>query len=120
MKTYLNIDAIPDGSIPSIKLLDGGAYREVLHGTNDTTFTLTPNTFHVWDEIEELNISLGEQTEGIANEYLFQFTSGTNSTALSIAYDVKWNNGEAPTIESDKVYQISILSGLGSVMSWDR
>ena len=77
------------------------------------------NTFHVWDEVEELNISLGAQTAGIANEYLFQFTSGENSTSLSIEDDVKWNNNEAPTIESNKVYQISILNGYASVMCWN-
>ena len=37
----------------------GGAYPEVNHGTGDTTFTLTPNTFHVWDEVTSLTLNFG-------------------------------------------------------------
>lgn len=35
------------------------AYSEVSHGTADTTFTLTPNTFHIWDEVSSLTLTLG-------------------------------------------------------------
>lgn len=125
MKTYLNIDAIPDGAIPSTKLSSGGsggsgggAYREVLHGTNDTTFTLTPNTFHVWDEISTLDVSLGAETTGMANEYLFQFTSGSEPTTLILPDDIKWAN--ELVIEPHMIYQISILKGLASVLAFDN
>lgn len=123
MKTYLNIDAIPDGAIPSTKLSSGsggdggGAYREVLHGTNDTTFTLTPNTFHVWDEVGTLDLSLGDGNNGVANEYLFQFTSGGDGTTLVLNDDIKWT--EDLVIETYKIYQISVLNGLGTVLSWN-
>lgn len=97
----------------------GSAYSEVSHGTADTTFELTPNTFHVWDEVTELDLSLGAETAGVANEYLFQFTSGSTATTLSLPDDIKWANDDAPTIETDKIYQISILKGLGSVLEWN-
>lgn len=96
------------------------AYAEVSHGTSDTTFTLAPNVFHIWDEVTELNITLSSETSGVANEYLFQFTSGSEPTVLSLPDDIKWANDEAPVIEANKIYQISILKGLGSVMSWDN
>lgn len=96
------------------------AYSEVSHGTADTTFELTPNTFHVWDEVTELDLSLGAETAGVANEYLFQFTSGSTATTLSLPDDIKWANDEAPTIEINKIYQISILRGLGSVLEFDN
>lgn len=95
-----------------------GAYTEVNHGTSDTTFTLTPNTFHVWDGVSTLTLTLGSETSGVANEFLFQFTSGSESTSLILPDDIKWTNDEAPVIEANKIYQISILKGLGSVMSW--
>lgn len=95
-----------------------GAYAEVNHGTNDTTFTLTPNTFHVWDEVASLDLTLGGETSGVANEYLFQFTSGSTATSLVLPDDIKWANDEL-TIEPDKIYQVSILKGLGSVLEWD-
>ena len=95
------------------------AYSEVSHGTSDTTFTLTPNTFHIWDEVSSLTLTLGAETSGVANEYIFQFTSGSEPTTLSLPDDIKWTGGETPTIEANKIYQISILKGLGSVLSWD-
>lgn len=91
------------------------AYAEVNHGTSDTTFTLTPNTFHVWDEVATLDLSFGAETSGVANEYLFQFTSGTTATTLTLPDTVEWVDG-TPTIESDKTYQISIVNNIGLII----
>lgn len=95
-----------------------GAYSEINHGTSDSTFELTPNTFHVWDEMTALTLTLGAETSGVANEYLFQFTSGTIPTTLTLPDDIKFS--EDLVIEANKIYQISILKGLGSVLSWDN
>lgn len=95
-----------------------GAYSEVNHGTLDTTFTLTPNTFHVWDEVSALTLTLGSETSGVANEYLFQFTSGATATTLTLPSDLKWANDSAPTIEENMIYQVSILKGLASVLEF--
>jgi hypothetical protein len=96
---------------------DKYAYPLVNHGTSDTTFTLTPNTFHVWGEVVTLDLDFGTETSGIMNEYLFQFTSGSESTTLILPYGIKFNSDLI--IEENKIYQISILNGLGTVMSWD-
>ena len=118
--TYSPTNGIVDlGTIESGGSSDGsGAYAEVNHGTSNTTFALTPNTFHVWDEVASLDLTLGSETSGVANEYLFQFTSGSTATSLVLPDDIKWANGEL-TIESNKIYQVSILKGLGSVLEWD-
>lgn len=99
---------------------EGGssAYAEVNHGTSDSTFELAPNTFHVWDEVATLDLSLDAETTGVANEYLFQFTSGSTPTTLTLPDGIKFS--EDLTIEANKIYQISILKGLGSVLSWDN
>lgn len=97
-----------------------GAYGLVEHGTSDTTFSLTPNTFHVWDEVTELTLTFEEETSGVANEYLFQFTSGATATTLSLPSDLKWANDSAPTIESNMIYQVSILKGLASVLEFSN
>lgn len=94
------------------------AYAEVNHGTSDTTFTLTPNTFHVWDEVANLTLTLGSEAAGVANEFLFQFTSGSEPTTLAIPDDIKWT--EELVIETNRIYQISILNGLGTVLSWEN
>lgn len=98
----------------------GGAYPEVNHGTNDTTFTLTPNTFHVWDEVTSLTLNFGNETSGVANEYLFQFTSGPTATSLTLPDDIKWANDNVPTIGANMIYQVSILHGLASVLEFNN
>jgi hypothetical protein len=98
----------------------GGAYPEINHGTSDTTFTLTPNTFHIWDEVESLQLVYARPTAGIANEYLFQFTSGATATTLYLPATIKWSGGSAPTIQPNMIYQISILNDLGSVLEFDN
>lgn len=95
-----------------------GAYSEVNHGTSDTTFTLTPNTFHVWDEVASLTLDFGSETGGVANEYLFQFTSGATATSLTLPDDIKWTN--ELVIEPNMIYQVSILKGLASVLEFDN
>lgn len=97
-----------------------GAYGLVEHGTSDTTFTLTSNTFHVWDEIPELTLTFSEETPNVANEYLFQFTSGAEPTVLTLPTDVIWANDEIPIIESNYVYQISILKGFATYMKFTK
>lgn len=97
-----------------------GAYAEVNHDTSDTTFTLTPNTFHVWDEVASLDLSFGAETSGVANEYLFQFTSGATATTLTLPDDIKWANDNVPTIAENMIYQISVLKGLASVLEFSN
>lgn len=97
-----------------------GAYSEVNHGTADTTFTLTPNTFHVWDEATSLILDFGSETSGVANEFLFQFTSGAIATSLTLPDDIKWVNDSAPTIAENMIYQISVLKGLASYLEFSN
>ena len=97
-----------------------GAYAEVNHGTSDTTFTLTPNTFHVWDEVTSLTLTLGSETSGVANEFVFQFTSGATATSLTLPDDIKWTNDSAPTIAENKIYQISVLKRLATALEFDN
>lgn len=87
------------------------AYSEASHGTSDTTFTLTPNTFHVWDEVASLTLTLGDGTTGVANEFLFQFNSGATATTLSLPSDLVWANGSVLVPEVRKTYQVSIMNG---------
>lgn len=94
-----------------------GNYPVVNHGTSDTGtssayYKLSPNTFHIWGEVKELYLRTGNAVSGIANEYLFQFTSGMSPTTLNWIGGDNWANGEAPVIESGFKYQISILDGL--------
>ena len=116
--TYLNPDAIKDGSISPSKI--NGVYPEVDHGTGDTTFTLTPNIFHVWGQVASLTLNLGAETSGVVNEYIFQFTSGSTATSLTLPNDIKWANDNVPTIEANMTYQVSILYGLACILEFNN
>ena len=82
----------------------------VNHGTNDTTFAITPNVLHVWGEVAALNLTLADETSGVVNEYMAQFTSGTTATVLTLPETVKYIGDD--TIEADKTYQVSIINNL--------
>lgn len=117
LKTINGENIVGSGDI-TISGGSGGAYPEVNHGTGDTTFTLTPNTFHVWDEVTSLTLNFGSETSGMANEYIFQFVSGPTATSLTLPDSIKWANDNAPTIEAYMIYQVSILKGLASVLEF--
>ena len=96
-----------------------GAYGIVEHGTAQTTFVLTPNTFHVWGTVSSLTLTLGSETSGVANEYLFQFTSpNANSTTLALPDTIKWADGSL-NIEKGKTYQVSILKNCATILSFE-
>ena len=80
------------------------------HGTADTTFTLTPNVLHKWGEVATLTLTLGTPTDGVVNEYMAQFVSGTTATVLTLPETVKWMGDN--TIEAGKTYQLSIIDNL--------
>lgn len=129
LESGTNIKTINGNSIlgsGDIEISGGGsssgsaAYPEVNHGTSDTVLSLAPNTFHIWDEVESLQLVYKRPTEGIANEYLFQFTSGATATTLYLPDTIKWVGGSAPTIQPNMIYQISILNDLGSVLEFDN
>lgn len=67
-----------------------------------------------------MTLTLGDKTAGVANEFLFQFTSGSEPTSLTLPDDIKWVNDTAPTIAENKIYQISILNGLGICLEFEN
>ena len=86
----------------------------VNHGTSDTTFTLTPNVYHIWGEVSTLTLTLGAGESGYLSEYMFEFQSGSTPTTLILPNTVEWPS--APTIESNKRYQISIVSNIALIV----
>ena len=120
IKTINGESILGSGDITISGGASSSAYPEVNHGTGDTTFTLTPNTFHVWDEVTSLTLNFGSKISGVANEYLFQFTSGSTATSLTLPDDIKWANDNAPTISAYMIYQVSVLRGLASVLEFSN
>lgn len=84
------------------------------HGTDDTTFALTPNVLHKWGTVTSLTLTLADASNtSVANYYMVEFKSGTTATSLSVPDTITWSS--VPNIESGKTYQISILNNLGVI-----
>lgn len=90
---------------------DDGYYRQQQHGKSDTTFALTPNVMHVWDEVDNLTLTLSPNIdENRLAEYCFQFTSPLKPTKLKLPDYIKW---QAPLlVVSNCIYQVSITNNL--------
>lgn len=110
------LDQVKNGGTSSNS---GSAYPYV-DGNPDGAALLSkeilPNVFYDFGEVSTLDLSLGDAISGVMNEYIFQFTSGSTATTLILPDGIKWT--EDVVIESDKIYQISIVNGLGVMMSW--
>lgn len=104
-----------EGSSPS-----SVAYPVVNHGTNDTTFVLTPNTFHIWGEISSIDLSLGDEINGVMNEYLFQFTCGSALSTITFPENIRWKDVEIPEFRFETTYRISIINGFGVISAFDN
>ena len=100
-----------NGSNNSSAGCDCSAGRTAIVYPTDTVVCIMPNVFYVWGEVESLDITLSEpDDESIVNEYMMQFTSGEVATTLILPSEIKW--ASTPTIQANKVYQISIVNNL--------
>lgn len=81
---------------------------------NTTTLTgsaLQPNVFYKMGTMQVIVIGSlaapADETEYC--EYMFEFDTESSVTSLSLPSGIQWVNGEAPTIEAYKRYQVSIV-----------
>lgn len=102
-------------TIPEASGGSGGTVR-VEKGSTDTTVTLEPNKLYVFPEMASLTYTLAAPTDAsVANEYHFVFKSG--STATELVHPTGVNVGNF-SVESGKVYEVSILEGLLTSQNW--
>ena len=107
-------------------LTDNGKYAEFAKpiklengGSGSVTKQISPNTFYSFGECSSLTITFGSETSGIVNVYSFEFTSGTNPTALNLPPEVKFPSGETFAAEANKIYEISIRNNKATYQVWD-
>lgn len=87
----------------------------VEHGTADTTLELTPNVLHKWDEVTSLDLTLGSETDGVVNEFMFSFISGATATQVTLPSTVKG----LPAIGPNSKYEMSIVDNCLAYGRWD-
>lgn len=89
------------------------------HGTNDSTFSLTPNKYHRWGTMSSLSISLAPASDNtVVSNYGFEFTSGATPTSFSYPSDVQFIH--EIKIEANKRYQGIISNGMGVLVSVNK
>lgn len=102
-------------TIPEASGGSSGTVR-VEKGSADTTVELEPNKLYIFPEMASLTYTLAEPADAsVANEYHFVFKSG--STATELVHPSTVNVGNF-SIESNKVYEVSILEGLLTSQNW--
>ena len=76
---------------------------------------LQPNTFYIFGEVTSMSLTLTPGSDsGYMDEYMFQFTSGSTATQVSLPTSIKWL-GSTPSVQANKVYQVSIVNNVGVV-----
>ena len=95
------------------------AYPISDHGNSGGMWEIDPNVFHVWGNVASLSLTFKPGADGVANEYLFQFSClGGEVTTLGLPEGIMWANGEVPTLEVLKTYQVSILNNCATIQSF--
>lgn len=127
--TYMTDGRTVEDAINNINQSGSGAYPIVSYVKDGVEYgtTVYPNKFYLFSSsdisdgsMEYLSISLGEEIEGIVNEYLFQFTSGSEPTVFSLPNSIVWANDEIPIIESGYTYQISIVNNCATYLKFRK
>lgn len=107
------------GKVVGEKGLDGasGVPVRIEKTAADTVVELEPNKLYIFPEMTSLTYTLATPADAtVANEYHFIFQSGTTATQLVNPEGVKVPDNMS--IESNKVYEISILEGCLAYQSW--
>ena len=104
-----------DTALQSHQDISGKANKISVVQTSASTIEINPNTFYKFGEVASLNITLASITDNtIYNEFMFEFVSGSTATTLTLPDTIKWL--ETPTIESNKIYQCSIVDNIGVLL----
>lgn len=114
--TYGGKEYTYDGSEAITITIETGGIERIEKLSTDTAVTLEPNKLYIFPEMASLTYTLAEPADAsVANEYHFVFKSG--STATELVHPSTVNVGSF-SVESNKVYEVSILEGLLTSRSW--
>lgn len=100
-----------DGSEAIAITIETGGIERIEKLATDTTVTLEPNKLYIFPEMASLTYTIAEGT----GEVHFIFRSG--ATATRVVHPSNVNIGSF-SVESNKVYEVSILEGLLTSQNW--
>lgn len=127
--TYMSDGSTVEDAINNINMnLGNCAYPLIAYTVDEleSTTTILPNKFYLISNtdtsdgsVNNLSIVFGAEIEGVVNEYIFQFTSGSDMT-FSLHDSVMWVNEEIPIIEPGYTYQISIVNNCATYLKFKK
>lgn len=116
-------DKLTSGStiktINGTSLLGSGNIKvgnKTLYSSTSSSMSLSPNIYYrnTNSSLSSLTITLASASDStILNEYFVEFTTRSSGTTVYLPSTIKWANGETPSFEAGKTYQISIVNNLG-------
>lgn len=109
--TYGNQTHTYDGSEAVAITIETGGIERIEKLSTDTTVTLEPNKLYIFPEMESLTYTISEGS----GEVHFIFRSG--ATATRVVHPAGVNIGSF-SVESNKIYEVSILEGLLTSQNW--
>lgn len=83
--------------------------------SGDTLVSLEPNKLYVFPEMAELTINFPQTRVITYREYHFIFESGETPTVLTLPENVKSDLA----VESNRIYEVSIIDNLLAWTSWE-
>lgn len=101
-----------DGSEAIAITIETGGIERIEKLATDTTVTLDPDKLYIFPEMASLTYTIGEGM----GEVHFIFKSG--ATATRVVHPSNVNIGSF-MVESNKIYEVSILEGLLTSQSWE-
>ena len=92
---------------------------KILKETSQPVGGMLPNTFYQYDLLStDTTFLMAPATDnGIANVWWWKFT--TSSTAITITWPAaitSWASGSAPTINTNKSYEVSVMDGVACII----
>ena len=93
--------------------------KTVKHTSDEQEVTIEPNTFHVWDSMYMLYVTLGEAKDGEKSEYLFQFTAGVwlDECLIDAPFHLHFDTSLA--WKYGHTYLVHIVNGNGTVYEYE-
>lgn len=89
--------------------------RTTIVESSDSELVMSTGILYKYGIITNLSVSFDSPADGVCNEYMLQFETGTEgaeSIDVSFPSDVKWRNNDIPEWQNNQIYQISIVDNL--------
>ena len=85
--------------------------------SSSVNITLQPNVFYKIGKVSELTFLRGVELDGVYSEYMIQFETADTTPIIIYEDSISWV--VVPYFKPNKVYQISILNGIGIAIESD-